>query len=122
MVVTALAPVQVDAAVQAGPSARAINDNISLVSSTVDSEGSPFHGSPPPSSAEDGVDLSLLWMPPGDMEFASRVVFATINEDAPTASPAPFIRGAMFSVANNVHFRMFPSSQGHMMLVFNSTF
>ena len=55
------------------------------------------------------------------MEFASRVAYATINDDAPASSPAPFIKAALFSVASNVHFRMYPSLQGHILLVFDLT-
>ena len=59
-------------------------------------------------------------MPLSNMEFASRITYATINDDAPTSSPAPFIRAALFSVASNTRFWLFPSSHAHMMLVFDS--
>ena len=59
-------------------------------------------------------------MPLSNMEFASRITYATINDDAPTSSLAPFIRAALFSVASNTRFRLFLSSHGHMMLVFDS--
>ncbi|RCV37067.1 hypothetical protein SETIT_8G033200v2 [Setaria italica] len=74
-----------------------------------------------PSYEEEDPDADLLWMPEGDMKFAHRVAYAFLNEDAPTANPAPFIRAAIYSAANAaVHYRMFPSSMDTMMLVFDS--
>jgi len=116
------APIQANAGVQVNPPARAFNDSISLTTTEVDSEGSTLQGSSQPSTPRSELDLGVLWMPnSGDMEFASRVAYASINIDAPTDSPAPFIHAAVFSVASDVHYRMFPSSQGDMMLVFDSS-
>jgi hypothetical protein len=102
------------------PPTHAFNDNVSKSSSEVYSDDSAIHGSTPPSSTG-GLYLGLLWMPPSNTEFASRVAYATINDGAPASSPAPFIKAALFSMASNVHFRMYTSSQGHMLLVFDST-
>lgn len=117
---TVIAPVRADAGVQANPHARAVNDNISQATSEVDSDGSSAQASSLPFLTSENLDLGLLWMPPGNMEFTSCVAYATINDDTPTLSPAPFIRVALFFVASNTRLRLFPSSQGHMMLVFDS--
>lgn len=54
------------------------------------------------------------------MEFGLRVAYTFLSEDVPTANPAPYIRSAIFSIANNVYYRMCPSSIGAMMLVFDT--
>ena len=120
LVVLAPAPLQADAGIHVDPPTHAFNDNVSKSSSEVYSDDSVIHGSTPPSSTG-GLYLGLLWMPPSNTEFASRVAYTTINDGAPASSPAPFIKAALFSMASNVHFRMYTSSQGHMLLVFDST-
>jgi hypothetical protein len=70
-----------------------------------------------PLSIEPELDMSdpvddVLWMPAGDWDFASRIAYAFLSEDATYSNPAPFIRAAIRSVASAVHFRMFPSSRG----------
>ncbi|CAN6330814.1 unnamed protein product [Urochloa humidicola] len=84
----------------------------------VDSDGSPFRAGSSPE--RDGAEADILWMPEGDMEFAYRVAYAFLDDDAPTGNPAPFIRSAIYSVAKAVHYRMFPSTRGAMMLLFDS--
>jgi hypothetical protein len=59
-------------------------------------------------------------MLPVNLEFSSRVAFTFLNEEAPMTNPAPYTQAALFTVANNVHYMMFPSSQGSMMLMFDS--
>ncbi|KAJ1272950.1 hypothetical protein BS78_06G242300 [Paspalum vaginatum] len=84
----------------------------------VDSDGSPFRAAP--AREPENFDDDPLWMPPGDFEFGSRVAYAYLNEDAPTLNPSPFIRAAIYSVANAVHYTMHPSSRGAMMLIFDN--
>lgn len=105
-----IAPVHADAGVQENHHARAFNDNVLQTTSEVDSDGSPAQASSLPSSPSEGLDLGLLWMPPGNLEFASCVAYTAINDDAATSSPAHFIRAALFSVASNTRFRLFTSS------------
>lgn len=54
------------------------------------------------------------------MERAGKIAFASLNADALTTSPAPFIRAAIFSVAEGVHYRTFASSRGNLLLRFDS--
>ncbi|CAO2041471.1 unnamed protein product [Urochloa humidicola] len=82
------------------------------------SDGSPVY--PPANGEPDDLDADLLWMPEGDMLFTFRIAFAFLNADAPQGNPAPFIRDAIYSVAPAQHYRMFPSSRGAMMLLFDS--
>lgn len=84
----------------------------------VDSDGSPFRLDPQPDLPF--PDEDILWMPDGDMERAGRFAYVFLNDAAPTDSPAPFIHAAISSVAFGAHFRMFPSSRGHMLLRFDS--
>lgn len=63
---------------------------------------------------------SVLWMTEGDMEQAGCIAYAFLNEDAPTFAPTPFIRSVVFSVAGPMHYRMFPSSRGHILPHFDS--
>lgn len=59
-------------------------------------------------------------MPPGDMERAGRIAFASLNEDALTFCPAPFICAAIFSVVGHIHYSPFAASYGHLLLQFDS--
>jgi hypothetical protein len=55
-------------------------------------------------------------MSKGDMAHASKIAYASVAEDGPVHNPAPFIHSA----APGIHYRMFPSSRGHMLLCFDS--
>lgn len=97
-----------------------VSDNTSEESSEeeVDSDGSPFRAdSPDPPIGEDD---DITWMPPRDMERASKIAYALINIDGPTDNPSPFIHATLFSVAPTVHCSLHPSSRGCMMLWFNN--
>jgi hypothetical protein len=59
-------------------------------------------------------------MPEGDMARASKIAYASVAEDGPVHNPAPFIHSALFSAAPGIHYHMFPSSRGHMLLRFDS--
>jgi hypothetical protein len=59
-------------------------------------------------------------MPEEDIERVWRTAFALINDDGPIATPAPYIHFVLFAVAPNTHYRLIPSSRGHMLLKFDS--
>jgi hypothetical protein len=86
----------------------------------VDSHGSPFRSASSADTEEEEVDRDILWMPEGDMARASKIAYASVTEDGPVHNPAPFIHSALFSAAPGIHYRMFPSSRGHMLLHFDS--
>lgn len=48
------------------------------------------------------------------------MVYAFLNDNAPATNPAAYIRAAIYTVANAVHYRMYPSSRGAMILIFDS--
>jgi hypothetical protein len=54
------------------------------------------------------------------MERAGKIAFASLNANAPTTSPTPFIRVAIFSVAKGVHYHTFASSRGNLLMRFDS--
>jgi hypothetical protein len=87
-------------------------------SEEVDSYGSPFRTATSTDSEEANEDI--LWMPEGDMERASKITYAFINEGGPAFSPAPFIHSAIFFVAPRVHYHMSPSSRSQILLLFDT--
>lgn len=86
----------------------------------VDSYGSPFRSASPADTEEEEVDRDILWVPERDMTCASKIAYASIAEDGPVHIPAPFVHSALFSAAPGIHYRMFPSSRGHMLLCLDS--
>lgn len=62
----------------------------------------------------------LFWMPDGDIERVWGTAFMFINDNGPIAAPAPYIHSILFTAAPNTHCQLIPSSQGHMLLKFDS--
>lgn len=89
----------------------------------VDSDGSLFRSdqSPLRPMDVDGCGLHrVLWMPLGDMERLGTLAYVTLSDDAPTSTPVPYIRAVLMEATERVHYRMHPSSRGHMLLCFDS--
>lgn len=55
-----------------------------------------------------------------NMELAGRTAFTFINLDGPMDNPGPYIHSVLFTVAPTIHYRLIPSSRGHMLLRFDS--
>ena len=113
------------------PRVRAFNDNISLpdtepgfLGSTPASQPGSPGGSPRGAPSRDGSEADLpgvhFMSSPGNMALTRRVAYAfTENLDSDEAL-APFIREALSEGAPDSTFRLFPSSVGDYMLVFDS--
>jgi hypothetical protein len=54
------------------------------------------------------------------MEQVRKLAYATLSNDAPTSNPTPYTHAPLMEVAKRVHYRMFPSSRGHMLFRLDS--
>lgn len=89
----------------------------------LESNGLPFRSATSPLRPADDYGRGLhhvLWMSPRDMEWVGKLAYGTLSNDAPTSNPAPYSHAVLMEATERVHYRMFPSSRGHMLFRLDS--